>query len=355
MCGPLLDTPAEFRHFRPEGVERGGVVVRKLACFFWRGFQLLLAAGLIAWIALAVHFQFSPPFAWVAQALLAAVALCLLWLFWQRRWRGGWIAMALAFAVAALWWGSIAPREERDWRPEVAYNVTATESGGTVTLEHVRNFDWMTETEAVERWETRTVNPDDITSVDVILSVWDSPEIAHTLVSFGFGDGQHIVFSTEIRKEKDEDFTSIGGFFKQFELVVIAADERDIVRLRTDVRGEEVSLYPLDIRPEMRKELFLSFLALGNELSARPAWYNTITANCTTVPYHLVRRLTDRAVPDLRVLLSGRLPSYLHELGVLRPDMKLEDVIARARVGPLGPGGPDGVAFSRKLRANWAE
>jgi len=330
-------------------------VIQRAASFAWRGFQFVLAAALIGWALLAVHFQFAAPFVYIAYAAIAVVALGLFWLFWQRRWGGGWLAMALAFAAVAFWWGSIAPRQDRDWRPEVAHNVTSTETGGMITLDHVRNFDWTTETEANERWETRAVNADEITSVDAILSVWDSPDIAHTLISFGFGDGQHIVFSTEIRKEKDEDFTSIGGFFKQFELVVIAADERDIVRLRTDVRGEQVSLYPLDISPEVRKELFLSFLALGNELSARPAWYNTITANCTTVPYHLVRRLTDRAVPDVRVLLSGRLPSYLHELGVLRPDMKLEDVIARASVAPLGPGGEDGVAFSRKLRANWAE
>lgn len=329
--------------------------MRKLAGFLWRGFQLLLACGLIGWTGLAIHFQFAPPVIWFAFALLAAVALGFLRLFWQRRWRGGWIAMALTLAAVALWWSGIAPREDRDWRPEVAYNVTSSETGGLITLDHVRNFDWTTETDAVERWETRTVNPDDITSIDVILSVWDSPEIAHTLISFGFGDGQHIVFSSEIRKEKGEDFSSIGGFFKEFELVQLAADERDIVRLRTDVRGEQVSLYPLDIDPSMRKDLLLSLLALGNDLAAEPRWYNTITANCTTVPYYLMRSLSDRVVPDPRILLSGRLPSYLHELGVLRPDMKLEDVIARARLEKLGLAGSDGPAFSRRVRANWAD
>lgn len=318
------------------------------------GFQLVLAVALIGWTALAVYFQFSPPFSYVVDAVLAATALGLLWLFWRRRWAGGWIAMAAVLAAVALWWSGIAPREDRDWRPEVAYNVTSTEEGGLVTLDHVRNFDWTTETDAVERWEKRTVNPDEIISVDVILSVWDSPDIAHTLISFGFKDGQHIVFSSEIRKEKGEDFSSIGGFFKEFELVLIAADERDIVRLRTDVRGEQVSLYPLDISAPLRRELFLSFLALGNELAARPQWYNTITANCTTVPYHLVRRLSDRAAPDVRVLLSGRLPSYLHELGVLRPDMKLDEIMARAHIAPLGPATQDGLAFSRQVRAGWA-
>lgn len=329
--------------------------MRQTARFAWRGFQLLLAVLLVGWTSMAIHFQFRAPAVYLAYALLAVAALGVFWLCWRRRWRFGWLAMAVLLAVVALWWNSIQPREDRDWRPEVAYNVTSTEAGGLITLDHVRNFDWKTETDFTERWESRTVNPDDITSVDVILSIWDSPDIAHTLISFGFGDGQHVVFSTEIRKEKGEDFSSLGGFFKQFELVLLAADERDIVRLRTDVRSEQVSLYPLDLDPKLRKELFLSFLKLGNELAAKPVWYNTITANCTTVPYHIVRRLTDNVVPDVRVLLSGRLPSYLHELGVLRPDMPLDAIAARAHVAPLGPAMPDGVAFSRKVRAGWAE
>ncbi|MGL4281061.1 MAG: DUF4105 domain-containing protein [Albidovulum sp.] len=329
--------------------------MRKLSRFAWRGFQFLLAALLIGWTALAVHFQFASPFVYLAYAVVAAVAIGFLWLFWQRRWRGGWIAMAVAVAAVALWWSTILPRQDRDWRPEVAHGVTATEEGGLVTLSNVRNFDFTTEEDAVARWETRTFDPDSITSVDMILSVWDSPEIAHTLVSFGFADGQHIVFSAEIRKEKSEEFSSLGGFFREFELVLIAADERDIVRLRTDVRGEEVALYPVDMDPAQRKALFLSFLDLGNELSEAPRWYNTITANCTTVPFYLVRRLSDRVVPDIRVLLSGRLPSYLHELGVLRPDMALDDIIAQARVAKLGPAIPDGVEFSRRVRAGWSE
>jgi hypothetical protein len=220
-----------------------------MVAVLWRGLQILLAAGLIAWTALAIHFQVAPPLRYGVFALLAGVALAILRLIWSRRWRQAWLTTAALLAVVVLWWSMIAPREDRDWRPEVAHNVTSSENGGTVVLDNVRNFGWVTETDATERWERRTVDPDGITSVDMFLSVWDSPEIAHTLVSFGFEDGQHIVFSTEIRKEKGEDFSSIGGFFRQFEQVLIAADERDIVRLRTDVRGEPVPVVP---RPRQR-------------------------------------------------------------------------------------------------------
>lgn len=321
---------------------------------FGRGLQLLLAAALVAWVAMALHFQIALPARVVLYLALTAVTGAVLWFAFRGRWGRVWTLMAGLAGAAILWWGTLLPRDDRDWRPEVARGVTAEISGDTAVLSNVRDFDWRTEEEATERWETRTVDLNAITSLDLFLSVWDSPEIAHTLVSFGFADGQHVVFSSEIRKEAGEDFSSLGGFFRKFELVLIAADERDIIRLRTDVREEQVSVYPITLDPAARRTLFLSYLDLGNDLARAPRWYNTLTANCTTVPYHLARHLSDRVVPDLRVILSGRLPGYLYDLGVLRPDMTLPAIVTRARLGMLGPAIPDGAAFSRRLRSNWS-
>ncbi len=320
-----------------------------------RGLHLLLAAGIVAWTALALYFQVGAPLSFVFYALLAVASLAMLWFAFKGRWGRVWGAMAALVGLVGIWWATIEPRDDRTWRSEVAHGVTADLDGSQATLRNVRNFDWITEEEANERWETRVVDLDAITSIDMFLSVWDSPEIAHTLVSFGFADGQRIVFSGEIRKEKGEDFSSAGGFFRQFELVMIAADERDIVRLRTDVREEEVSVYPITLDAPRRRALFLSFVDLGNDLARQPRWYNTLTANCTTVPYKLVARISDEVVLDPRVLLSGRLPGYLHELGVLRPDMTEAAIRERARLGKLGPATPDGAEFSRRIRLGWAE
>ncbi len=121
----------------------------------------------------------------------------------------------------------------------------ACRDGSLITLDNVRNFRWRSGSDYTVRWENRRYDLDRTESVDLVLSTWGMPAIAHTLVSFGFSDGQRVVFSVEIRKERHEQFSELGGFFKQFEFSVVAADERDIIYVRTAVRGEQVSLYPI--------------------------------------------------------------------------------------------------------------
>ncbi len=121
--------------------------------------------------------------------------------------------------------------------------TNGTIDGNRVTLRNVRNFAWRTPTEYIARWETRCYDLERLVSVDMIMSYWSRRTIAHMLVSFGFEDGEHVAFSVEIRRERHESYSEIGGFFKEFELSVIAADERDVVRVRTNVRGEDAYLY----------------------------------------------------------------------------------------------------------------
>ncbi|MDN5788394.1 DUF4105 domain-containing protein [Pseudorhodobacter sp.] len=284
---------------------------------------------------------------------MALVALRMVSLAIAGNWRAVWRWMGLCALVLFGWWYGITPRNDRDWMPDVSRGVTAEPVANGWRLHNIRNFDWTTETDAVPAWYDLTVDPDRITSVDMILSTWGNPDIAHTLVSFGFEDGQHVVFSTETRKEKGEIYSTLGGFFRLYELVLIAADERDIVRLRTDLRGEQVALYPIDLAAEQRKALFMAFLDYGNDLAENPKWYNTLTANCTTVPYMMVRKFSDRVTLDRRMMLPGRLPEYLHELGVLAKGHDMAEVRKRAALGPQGPGGDDSHAFSARIRAKW--
>ena len=318
-----------------------------------RGLQILLGLGILGWAALAAHFQLSSPLSLIVQGVLALVALILIYLASMGKWGGVWRWMGLSALVIGGWWYTVTPRNDRDWMVEVSRGVTAEPVDGGLRLHNIRNFDWTSETDAEPRWYETTVDPDKIASVDMLLSVWDNPDIAHTLVSFGFEDGQHIVFSAETRKENGESFSTIGGFFRLYELVLIAADERDIVRLRTDMRGEQVGLYPIDLTPDQRKTLFTAFIDYGNDLAANPAWYNTLTTNCTTVPYMMVRKFSDNVTVDRRMMLPGRLPEYLHELGVLAKGQDIGKVRERARLGQLGLGGPDGKMFSQRMRAAW--
>lgn len=318
-----------------------------------RGLQLALAFGMLLWAAFAVHFQLQPPFRIAAIATLAAVALVILFLAGSRRWRGVWRWMGLSALVIFGWWFTVRPSNERDWMVEVSRSFTAEETPNGLLIRNIRNFDWTSETDATPSWYDATVDPDTITSVDMFLSTWGNPDIAHTLVSFGFETGEHIVFSVETRKERGETYSTLGGFFRLYELSLIAADERDIIRLRTDMRGEEVSIYPIDLPPEQRKSLFLSYVNFGNGLAENPAWYNTLTTNCTTVPYFMVGEFSDKITLDHRMMLPGRLPEYLHELGVLGKGQDIADIRNRARLGALGAAGADGKAFSTQMRRAW--
>lgn len=305
-------------------------------------------------VGMAFGYQLPlPPMALkIAIGAWALFALVVLFLEITRR---SWIARgvyALALIAAMIWWASIKPSFDHEWAPDVAHIVTGTRDGDIVTLTNVRNFDWRTETEFTPRWETRRYDLSKIESVDLFLSYWSSPAIAHTLVSFGFEDGQHVVFSAEIRKEKGESFSSIGGFFKEFDLALIAADERDIVRLRTNARGEDVYLYPIHMPKAGMQELFLSYLETGNRLASVPTFYNTVTANCTTVVFRLLRAL-DPALPfDYRILLSGYLPGYIYQNQGLETGLTEAEFRRRAAISVLGIAAGDSPDFSTAIRVN---
>lgn len=314
--------------------------------------QLLLITTVLAWLTGAVWFQLHGA---VRQGVLIAIG-CLaaaLFAFWALNMgRAVWTGLIVVTIIAAGWWLTIRPSNTRQWDPDVEHGVTAALSEDAVILANVRNFEWRSLTDFTPRWETRTYAPDQVTSMDVFTSTWSSPLIAHTLVSFGFADGEHLAFSAEIRREKGEKYSNLGGFFRQFELVLIAADERDIIRLRTDIRGETVSRFPLALPQPMMAQAFLTFATLGNDLAANPEFYNTVTSNCTTIPFRLARQI-DPTVPfDWRILLSGHFPAYLQNLGVTGKGQTLDRMLALARIQKTGPATGDGPAFSSRIRVS---
>ncbi|GGE52174.1 membrane protein [Agaricicola taiwanensis] len=263
-----------------------------------------------------------------------------------------WIALLLVILLGALWWSTIRPRGDRAWAPDVAHGLTAEIAGETVTLHNVRNFEWRSETDFTERWETWTLSLDELDSVDLFTSNWGLAPISHTLLSFGFRDGRHLVFSAEVRRERDEEFSEIGGFFKMFELVMIGAAEGDIIRLRTNIRREEVSLYPIRMNAEQRRALFLTFLERANELAREPAFYQTITTNCTTVIFQLARTVDPGLPFDWRIILSGYLPGYLYDLEAIPTDAPLDEVERRAAISARGQAAGNAADFSARIRGD---
>jgi len=317
-----------------------------------RAVSTLAILGFAAWGAVALFYQASgaSPLRFAAAALWVVVSLAVL--FAYRRWRSRFAALVYPVLIAALlfWWGSIAASNDRDWADEVGQMTQGVVNGPEVTLANVRSFDWRTSTDYTVRWENRTYDLDKLASVDLLLSYWSSPAIAHTLISFGFEDGNFVTFSVEIRKEKHESFSEIGGFFKEFETSVIAADERDIVRVRTNIRKEDVYLYRVTMRKPAMRSLFMAYVDEANDLVETPRFYNTVTANCTTIVVAMVSRIVPGLPVDYRLLFSGYLPAYIVDVNGFMPGFTLEQlreggaISARAQAADTAPD------YSRRIR-----
>ena len=308
--------------------------VRTLPVRLVIGFAVLL---LTAWGALALWHQVLQTAVrlitlalWAAAGLSMVVALT--GLPSRKSCNLAAVAFAGAVAILAAWWSTLQPSHHRLWADDVAQLLEARIDGDHVQLKNVRNFEWRSETDYTPRWESRTYDLARLRSADLVLSYWMGPHIAHTLVSFGFDDGERVVFSLEIRKERHESFSAVGGFFRQFEQILVAADERDIVRTRSNARGEDVYLYRLQMSQENVRALFLEYLKAANKLRRAPRFYNTLTSNCTTIVFELARLIAPALPMDYRLLLSGHFAEYVYDLHGLTPGYRYGELQALGHI-----------------------
>jgi len=233
---------------------------------------------------------------------------------------------SLVLVLFISWWVSISPSVARHWAPDVARSATASFDGDRILVTNVRNFAWRSESDFDPIWVQRGYGFSHVTDVDLIMSYWMGEAIAHTIVSFGFDNADRLAFSIEIRKEATESFSAIAGFFKQYELAVIAADERDLIRLRANVRGEDVRLYRLKMTPANARALLKSYLEEASRLAKTPRFYNTLTSNCTTLVFDMVQIIHPGLPFDARIILSGYLPNYAYEVGATNTEMPFEQL-----------------------------
>jgi hypothetical protein len=287
----------------------------------WILYMLIVLVAVISggWAALALWYQApgGPVVRAVAAVAWVIFVLTVLALIWAKRGGVPIAAYVLAYVILLAWWGTIAPSNHREWADDVSHMLAGQVDGDRVTLYNVRNFNWRTDDDYDARWETRSYDLNQLSTADVILSSWGVPGISHALISFGFNDGSHVVFSVEIRRRKGQSFSSIGGFFKQFESTIVAADEHDIIRVRTNVRNETDHLYRLRMDKAAMRSLFLAYVQEANELRAKPAFYNTVTSNCVTIVYGMAKQIDPGLPYDYRLLLTSYLPSYLYQVGAL--------------------------------------
>jgi hypothetical protein len=310
----------------------------------------ILAIGCALWAAGALWFDLpwagmGPP---VAAGFLLATALMAF------RFRRMWLRLGsilLAFGIVLLWWRTLQPSQDREWQPDVDRTAWAEVHGDEVVFHNVRNFDYRSATDYTPRWETRTVRISQLTGIDMAINYWGSPWMAHPIVSFQFADAPPLCFSIETRREVGESYSAIGGFYRRFELVYIVADERDVLRVRTNYRkGEDVYLYRTRAPLEKVRERFFDYVKAANYVHSRPVWYNAITTNCTTT-IRIQHSPSERPPFDWRMLLNGKGDEMLFERGALVSDgLAFPALKAQARINDAAQEADADPAFSERIR-----
>ncbi|MCR9094442.1 MAG: DUF4105 domain-containing protein [bacterium] len=254
------------------------------------------------------------------------------------------------FVVVVAWWLSLAPSNDREWLRDVAKLPRAEIDGDRLVVHNVRNFEYRSEEDYTERWETREYDLSKLQGVDLFLSYWGSPHIAHTIASWDFGDGRPLAISIETRKEVGEAYSAVLGFFRQFEVYYVVADERDLVGLRTNHRGETVYLYRLTVRADVARAILLDYFEEINALGTEPVWYNAASHNCTTTIRHHVQHVARGNPLDWRLLVNGYIDEMGYERGNLDTRLPFEELRARSEIGERARAAGDALDFSRRIR-----
>ena len=284
-------------------------------------------------------------------ALLVGAVLIISFFRWRyRRWLR--IATLIIFATIGALWTSLSPSNERVWTQDVARAPWGEVRGDEVIVHNVRNFAYRAEEDYDVRYEDRTVRLSELSEVDIVVTYWAGKAIAHIMVSFGFGDNQFLAVSIETRKEQGESYSAVNGFFRNYELAYVVADERDVIALRTNYRNPQEQVYVLrtQIALENGRKLFLDYINSMNKLRERPQFYNTLTTNCTTQVLRHVWAFGSDARYNWQILMSGYVPEYLYENDTLMPGMTLEEIMRSSLVNDKAHTVPLDVNFSKAIR-----
>jgi hypothetical protein len=261
----------------------------------------------------------------------------------------------LGFVALLLWWLQLKPTNNRPWQADLAETPWGEVDGDKITLHNFRACDYRTESDYTCRWLTKTVDLAQLRGLDLAITYWGSEYIAHPILSFQFGDKDFVAVSIETRKEKGEGYSSILGFFRQYELAYVFAGERDLIRLRTNYRkGEEVYLFHTDAGTQWARELFLDYVKRANELHQKPQWYNALTRNCTTVIFasmaDIGRLPAGTSLHNWRTILNGRGDEMLYKGGNLAGNLPFPELKESAHINEAARQADQDPDFSLRIR-----
>ncbi|MDD1606255.1 MAG: DUF4105 domain-containing protein [Methylococcaceae bacterium] len=323
----------------------------------WSLLTLMLIVTTV-WAVLAIYFGDSHT--GILQTAIAAVVGCfglatlvsLGFTQWRKRFLVGYAILFVL--IVSGWWFAVQPSNDRQWQADLATLPFATVEGDFVTVHNIRNLDYRSEFDYSTAYYDKTFDLNALKGIDLFAVYWMGPAIAHTILSFNFGEKGHLAVSIEARKELNEGYSTIKGFFRQYELIYIVADERDVIRLRTNYRkdpSEDIYLYRLQPPKENARRLFLEYIKEINELHEKPAFYNTLLDNCTTAIWVNTRVNPTHLPFSWKILLSGYLPEYIYESGGLNTKIPFEQLQQQAHINAAAKIFDKSPEFSQGIRA----
>ena len=313
-------------------------------------FSLILFV-LWLWCIAAIRFSGLPEtLAFIACSIFGAgVPLALIFL--PNRKRTAYVVLGLCILVL-VGWSQKKPSHDRDWTPSVAKLPYAIIEGDQAKIHNIRNFDYRTENDFTVRYYDKTFDLNKLETADYVLSYWDGNEaVAHTMVSFGFGDGDYLTVSVETRLEQGEPQTGLGGLFKQYELIYILGDERDLLRLRSNFRKEEVFLYPTNFNKDEIQKFFMVIVDRVNSIANKPEFYSTISHNCfSSLERDFSKVLKVRSPFNYKWYLNGYSAELMFEHGAINSKMNFADTRRFHYINQYVQADNSGEDYSRKIR-----
>lgn len=312
----------------------------------------IVVVGITGWGMLFITYS-NLPGAALRATLAVALGLGTLaaFVFLKNR-RRTLLAVIGVWALLLVWFFSKSPSNTGDWKPEVSVLATATVDGDRVTIRNIRNLDYRTETDFTPRYYDKTFDLGKLESVDLICVHWGSEAIAHIMMSFGFGGDEFVTFSIETRMQKGQQFSTLAGFFRNYPLTCVVADERDVIRVRTNYRipPEQTYVFRTRLPVENQRKLFLSYVETVNTLAQQPAWYNTLQDNCATGAFRQTRAYLGRGRFNWKILASGRTGEYAYDLEMLDTSIPFAELRARSLVNDKAMAADKAGDFSRLIR-----
>ena len=314
------------------------------------GVRTLFLALVVAWTSFAIYYS-NLPFPWLRLTLAIAFVAFSIWALWISRPRRS-VAFTALFLGALVWWIAIPPSHSRPWRPEVAVMPRAIIDGDRVRISGVRNFQYRSRSDFTVGYDEREFQLSHLTGIDFFVSYWSEGLVGHTFLSFIFDNAAPLSISIETRPEIGEGFNPISSLFKQFELIYVVGDERDIVGVRTNHRRETVYLYRLNASADDARRLLMIYLSRINELADRPEFYHLLSNSCTINIIRYANAAGRQGRFDIRHLLNGLIDSYLYHSGRIDTTLPFDELRRRSLINSAAQAAEGAPDFSERIRTS---